>query len=132
MDQINLGRGLIASGASLQNAHGVALSVRGATINGNVVLSHGFKARGAIILDRSSTVELVFSEGSIENPDGAALSANHTRVAGDVLLNDGFHSLGAIHLETTTIGGVVDCADGTFEQTAEGVVIAAAKPSASR
>ena len=45
---------------------------------------------------------------------------NSTRIAGNVSLNDGFRALGAVQLENASIGGEIDCTDGTFERGSEG------------
>jgi len=57
------------------------------------------------------------------------LSADKTLVAANVLLNDGFRSLGRVNLETASMGGELDCADGTFEQAGDGFVTRVSKPT---
>jgi hypothetical protein len=60
------------------------------------------------------------------------LSANTARIARNVFFNDGFRSLGTVQLEDITVGGEIDCTDGTFEQAGEGAITFAAKPSQNR
>jgi hypothetical protein len=120
---------LDCSGASFLNpprgevpGSGTALVADGVIVNGNLILSHGFRSEGAVSLQNAQIGgDLYCSGGSFLNPprkdlssSGMALNADSVIVKGDLLLGNAFHSEGAVSLRNAQIGGTLYCEGGTF------------------
>lgn len=100
-----------------------ALTVEGSIIGGTVVLKNQFHARGFVSL-RGAKIEgqLVCNGGRFENrpPLDApasmpALDASLTNIASGAFLGQKFCADGEVRLQSATIGTVLDCDGGTFD-----------------
>lgn len=84
-------------------------------VTGNIFLSEGFKATGAVRL-RGAQIggALNCSNGSFNNMPGDALCADQMKVSGSVYLNKGFTASGEVRLFGAEVGGNLDCDEGSF------------------
>jgi hypothetical protein len=128
---VNLGEGFTAAGAvevgsadiagSLSfigarldghDQDGYALSALGIRVGGNVHLTEGFIAAGAVELAQAEIKgSLSFSGAQLtgHDEDGYALSALGIRVGGAVSLTEGFTAAGAVGLAQAEIKGSLSC-----------------------
>lgn len=119
---------LDCSGADLAgDEEGDALTADGLAVGGNVFLTEGFRARGAVqVTNATIHGQLAFRGASLGN-GGLALRADAAAIGSDLLLDGGFVADGTVQLTGTTIGGalVVREADlsGSPAMTAQGAQV---------
>jgi len=102
---------------------GMALNAGSIRVQGDVLLSEGFHAKGTVIFDGAQIGGGLDCEGGkFENPalkdindSGTALTAMCANVTGDVILRYLFFAKGEVNLNGTQIGGNLDCDNGKFE-----------------
>jgi hypothetical protein len=110
-----IGGQLDCSGGTLSNEGGDALSADGAEIDGDVFLSGGFEATGAVRLPGARIGgQVACSGGTLSSEGGDALVADGAGIGGDVFLSDGFEAIGEVRLPGARIGGQVACVGGTL------------------
>lgn len=100
-----------------RDASGNALHADRVTTRGNVFLSHGFEARGAVrLLGAKIGGDLACTGGKFLGIDenGDALLAHGLTTAGNVFLRQGFEAQGAVRLLGAKIGGNFECTGGRF------------------
>ena len=88
---------------------------QGARVRGDVFLSDGFEAAGAVSLAGAEVGGVVSSiGGKFLATGGDALNVEGVVVRGDVFLSDGFEAAGAVSLAGAQVGGQVACDGGKF------------------
>lgn len=102
------------------------VSADGANIAGDIVLAEGFVSEGAVrMLTTQIGGNLDANGGRFLNPAGHALWADRAKIAGSVFLGSytkagspsagtSFQSTGSVRLVGAQIGGVLNCAGGSF------------------
>src|ERR1035437_7417636 len=97
----HIGGVLNASGATLINNAGPALSADGLRVDGTLFLSKGFTATGngdsgaVSLIGAHIGGQLNASKASLTNNTGPALNANTLHVDGDLLMSEGFTATGS-------------------------------------
>jgi len=100
---------------SLQGSLTKGIDAEGVTIDGNLLLSDGFKAKGEVCLSGANIGgQLDCTNAQFHNPEGDALSAENAEVKGDVFLRDGFKAEGKVRLLGANIGGQLNCTNAQF------------------
>jgi len=100
---------------SLQGSLTKGIDAEGVTIDGNLLLSDGFKAKGEVCLSGANIGgQLDCTNAQFHNPEGDALSAENAEVKSDVFLRDGFKAEGEVCLSGANIGGQLDCTNAQF------------------
>jgi uncharacterized protein (DUF4415 family) len=121
----HIGGVLNASGATLINNAGPALSADGLRVDGTLFLSKGFTATGngdsgaVSLIGAHIGGQLNASKASLTNNTGPALNANTLHVDGDLLMSEGFTATGsgdagAVSLTGAHIGGNLDLSQVTL------------------
>ncbi len=97
---------------------GLALSMEGAEIGGNVHLRDHFQATGRVRLNYAKIGgNLECQSGKFESPAGA-LSLDGAQVKGNVFLSNNFQAIGPVRLYGTKVGGNLECQNGSFQASA--------------
>jgi hypothetical protein len=94
----------------------------GAQIGGDVILSGGVDATGALSFEGARIHGNLRAGGAHVSAEldaggarGAALNLDRARIGGDVLLGAGFSAAGQVRLLRTRIGGDLDCRGADFD-----------------
>ena len=101
---------------------GTALNAERITVNGNLLLTAGFRAEGEVRLKGAQIGGTLDCSGSaFINPPtkdvsgaGTALYADNITVNGAVFLSKGFRAEGQVRVGSARISGDFDCIGGTF------------------
>jgi hypothetical protein len=110
--------------ASTRFAHALPcrLVADGAQIGGDVILSGGVDATGALGFEGARIHGGLHASGAhvsagldADGSRGAALNLDRARIGGDVLLGAGFSAAGQVRLLRTRIGGDLDCRGADFD-----------------
>ncbi len=115
-----IGGTLDCSGSSFENNDGEAISAYAMKVDGDVVFTKGFYAKGfgseGAVNIRASRIGGVLncSGGSFENSDGVSINAYGMKVGGDVLFKNGFKSDGVVILIDAEIKGGLECSKCKF------------------
>src|SRR6266849_4368870 len=128
-----IGGNLNCDGGKFQNpakagcpGGGMALNVEGAKVVGSVLLRRGFIAQGQVKLFGTQIGgNLDCNGGKIQNAhktavaeSGQALDARGAKVDGAVLLGGGFAAEGAVLMHGASIGVILQCDGGKFQNPA--------------
>jgi len=114
LDNAEISGQLNCGGARLtgRDSGGYALSAEGVKVGGDVFLTGGFTAAGAVWLaDAEIGGQLNCGGAQLTRSDNNsyALSAAGVKVGGDVLLDEGFTAAGAVQLAGADIAGGLSC-----------------------
>lgn len=110
LDGTKIDGSLDCSSATLSDEAGTALTASQAEISGDVILSGGFSATGAVGFIRAKIGgRLDCSGATLSNTDGVAFSADGAEISGGVYLLGGFSASGAVRLAGAKIGGQLLC-----------------------
>ena len=102
---------LVMNGTRLQKG----LRADSAKFDGNVMLRHGFVAKGEVQLNEARIGgSLNLEAGKFHNPEGRAIFADGLMVDGNVYLVDGFSAKGQVRFTVSRIGGGFDGHGATF------------------
>ena len=102
---------LVMNGTHLQKG----LRADSAKFDGNVMLRHGFVAKGEVQLNEARIGgSLNLEAGKFHNPEGRAIFADGLMVDGNVYLVDGFSAKGQVRFTVSRIGGGFDGHGATF------------------
>lgn len=99
-----------------------SLNLEGTAVEGSVVLSRGFHAKGVVSLRGAHVAgQLNCSGGTFEsNPrSGAALDASLANVATGIFLGTGFSATGEVRLQSAQVGVRLECSHGRFNNPPE-------------
>ncbi|MEP6877067.1 MAG: hypothetical protein ABI887_22115 [Burkholderiales bacterium] len=119
---LNCERMHLQASSKFANTLPCRLVADGVQIGGDVILSGGVDATGALSFDsarihgdlRASGAH-VSAELDAGGSRGAALNLDRARIGGDVLLGAGFSAAGQVRLLRTRIGGDLDCRGADFD-----------------
>lgn len=113
LDWAYISGSLNCTNGKFTNPQGAALSCRGATIAGGVLLQ-AVVSEGTVLLPQADIRgNLNCKNGKFTNLKDAALSCRGAKIAGHVYL-DGFVSEGEVSLHRAGIGGNLKCTNGKF------------------
>lgn len=100
---------------SLAGSHVADVAMANAVVGGDVRVSGGFRADGAVVLTAARIGgRLECGGGRFDAQSATALDAQSIQVAGDVLLGGGLHAAGPVDFGGASLGGVLDCAGAAF------------------
>jgi len=112
-----IGGSLDCENALFINKGSDAFSADGVKVEGDVLLSSGFRAEGAVRLLSATIGGNLDCEGGLfinRRSDAFAFGADGVKVDGDVILNRGFRAEGEVRLLSASIGGNLDCEGALF------------------
>lgn len=90
------------------------LAGQGLTVDGAAELQDVRASGGRLHLGSANLGSLVAAGARISNPGGLTLSLHHATIRGSLILADGFSSDGMVSLNQATVGGRLECGEGTF------------------
>lgn len=102
-------------GLNLTGSRVVAIAGDRTTIDGSVLLRHGFKAEGSVrFISATIGANLDCGDGRLCRAGHPALMLDNAKVMGSVLLNRGLVVEGTVRLLGAEIGSTLECDGGTF------------------
>ena len=112
-EDIVLDRSILRS-LQLQGTQIIGLQGDGLTVEGDILLSDGFRAVGLVSLQEAAIGgRLDCGNGQFINPGAIALSLEGAKTSAAYLRN-GFRAKGGVLLREATVGGDLDCSIGHF------------------